>query len=69
MAWAIKDATTNEYFRQRVGPKGWYGLDIDTARLYTSDKQAQKTIDAAEHHVWYPGTRNLIIKEVKLVEV
>lgn len=69
MAWIIKDTTTGEYFRQRVGAKGWYGTDLDTARLYGNEKQAQRTIDAAEHHVSYPFNRTLVVKEVKLVEL
>lgn len=69
MAWVIKDLSTNEYYRQRHSTGGWYGLDISTARLYTSIRQAQQVIDRAEHHVTYPYNRDLKIVEVRLVEV
>lgn len=68
MAWTIKDTNTGEYYRQRVGD-GWYSSDINHARLYSDKKQAQKTINAAGHHVTYPGNRALTVQEVQLVEV
>jgi len=69
MAYAIKDLNTDEYYRQRLGSKGWYSFDINESRLYGNKKQAQRTIDNNDHHVSYPGNRNLIIVEIKLVEV
>lgn len=69
MAYVIKDLNTNEYYRQRLGPNGWYSSDINTSRLYGKEKQAQKTIDDNEHHVSYPGNRNSTIVEVTLIEV
>lgn len=69
MAYAIKDLNTKEYYRQRVGSDGWYSSDINTSRLYGKEKQAQKTIDDNEHHVSFPGNRNLVIVEIALVEV
>lgn len=68
MAWVIKDKTTDEYYRQRVG-NGWYSSDLEHARLYGSQKQAQQTINAAGHHVTYPGNRVLVTQEVRLFEV
>jgi hypothetical protein len=68
MAWVIKDINTNEYFRQRAG-NGWYSTDINHARLYSNQRMAQQTITADEHHVSYPGNRNLAVKEVQLVEL
>ena len=69
MAWVIKDTNINEYYRQRVGAMGWYGPSIDTARLYTNAEQAQRTIDVGDHHVSYPGGRNLVVKEVRMIEL
>ena len=69
MAWVIKDLSKNEYYRQRHASGGWYSLDINNARLYTSIKQAQVVIDSATHHVTYPYNRDLKIIEVRLVEV
>lgn len=69
MAFVIKDIITNEYYRQRLGSKGWYSSDINDSRLYTAAKQAQKTINDAEHHVTYPGNRTLKVIEVFITEV
>jgi hypothetical protein len=69
MAWVIKDLNTDEYFRQRVGPKGWYSADINNSRLYSQERMAQQTIDAGEHHVSWPGNRKLSTQEVTIVEV
>lgn len=70
MAWVIKDTNgIGEYYRQRASGNGWYSYFIDDVRLFTSPHQAQKTIDAAGHHVTYPGNRNLVVQEVKIVEV
>lgn len=68
MAWVIKDINTNEYFRQRVG-KNWYSTDINHARLYSNERMANQTIIAGEHHVSYPFNRNLVVKQVQLVEL
>jgi hypothetical protein len=69
MSWIIKDTDTGEYFRQRCGPSGWYSNDINHARLYSLERMAQQTIAADEHHVSYPGNRNLAVKQVQLVEL
>jgi len=69
MAYIIKDLNTKEYYRQRLGPNGWYGLDINASRVYREEKQAQKTIDDNGHHVSYPDNRDLVIIEVELVEI
>lgn len=69
MAWVIKDTNSGEYYRQRSNNNGWYSYFIDDVRLFTSPHQAQKTIDAAGHHVSYPGNRSLVVQEVKVVEV
>ncbi len=69
MAWVIKDTNTDEYYRQRCSTNGWYSTDINTARLFTTAKQAQQTINADGHHVTYPGWRKLVVKEVQLIEI
>jgi len=69
MVYVIKDLNTNEYYRQKPGPKGWYSSNINHARLYSTEKIAQKTIDIGNHHVSYPGNRNLTIIEVILIEL
>lgn len=69
MAYAIKDLNTNEYYRQRLGSNGWYTFDINKSRLYGNKQQAQRTIDNNDHHVSYPGSRNLMIVEIELVEI
>ena len=68
MAYVIKDINTNQYYRQRRGSDGWYSFDINASRLYGKEKQAQKTIDDNDHHVSFPGNRNLIPVEVLLIE-
>lgn len=69
MAWIIKDTNTNEYYRQRAGRYGWYSLDINDSRLYTSAGAAQLTINQGGHHVVFPGNRMLSVAEVKIVEI
>ena len=69
MAWVIKDTSTDEYYRQRAGRRGWYSDDINDSRLYTSAVQAQQIIDQGGHHVAWPGTRILVAKEVKITEI
>ena len=69
MAYVIKDSNTGEYYRQRLGSKGWYSSNIDNARLYAEEKPAHKTIADNGHHVSYPGNRNLNVVQVKLTEV
>jgi len=69
LAWVIKDLRTDEYYRQRAGKSGWYSVDINDSRLYSSLDQAQKTIDQGGHHVTYPGARDLVVLEVKIVEI
>jgi hypothetical protein len=68
MAWVIKDTSTNEYYRQRAGD-GWYSSNIEHARMFGTEKQAQKTIHDAGHHVTYPGNRSLVTQEVRIAEV
>lgn len=69
MAYAIKDLNTNEYYRQRLGSNSWYTFDINESRLYGNKQQAQRTIDNNDHHVSYPGNRNLMVIKIKLVEI
>ena len=69
MLWVIKDTNTNEYYRRSAGASGWYSADINFARLFTSKNKAQQTINTNNHHVSYPGNRNLITKEITLNEV
>jgi hypothetical protein len=68
MAWVIKDIDSGEYFRQRYS-KSWYSKDINHARLYSLERMATQTIVANEHHVSYPGNRNLVEVEVRVTEV
>jgi hypothetical protein len=68
MAWVIKDLSTNEYYRQRLGA-GWYSTDINNARFYTDAIQARRVIDKADHHVTFPYNRDLKVIEVKIVEI
>lgn len=68
MAYAIKDLNTHQYYRQRAGD-GWYSDNLDHARLFASEKAAQRTISQGNHNVTYPGDRNLCVVEVQLVEV
>ena len=69
MACVIKDLSTNEYYRQRVGPHGWYSTNISDSRVYTSAIIAKRVIDKGDHHVTFPGNRNLGIIDVKITEI
>ena len=58
--YVIRDRQTAEFFRQSVGPKGWYSPCIADARFYTTIEGAKATIAKRGHHVTYPD-RSLVV--------
>lgn len=64
--FVIRDKKSKEYYRQWCGPQGWYSPELDYARIYSLRAKAQQTIDQGNHHVTYPGNRDLEIVPVEL---
>lgn len=69
MSYAIKDQHTGFYYTGKVTVYGYYHPVTDRARLFTTIKTAQQTIDAAQHHVIWPGGRHLVIVPIKVEEI
>lgn len=63
--YAIADANSGDFFRNRKGPDGWYTPNIGEARIYKASKQAYSTVRRMGHHVAHPDRKPVVCK-VKL---
>jgi hypothetical protein len=63
MSFVIRDIDSKALFQSRSGRNGWYDHDATYARRYKTREGAQHTIDRGNHHVSYPGNRQLEIIE------
>lgn len=66
--FVIKDEDAGTYYRKSFGSEGWYGPKIGHARVYQSEKAAQRVIDAGGHHVTYPGGRKLKVVPLLMMD-
>lgn len=65
--YCIYDEASETYFARRYRPgKGWYSADSADARSYKTPMAAKRVIDADDHHVSYPGNRQLVIKGLNI---
>ena len=65
--FAIKDTKSCLFYQQKPRTAGWYD-SLHGARFYIERGRAERTIKGGDHHVTYPGNRNLIVVSIMLTE-
>lgn len=65
--FAIKDTKSRLFYQQKPRTAGWYD-SLHGARFYIERGRAERTIKGGDHHVTYPGNRNLIVVSIMLTE-
>lgn len=66
-AYAIRDRLTGECYAKRHTKTGWYTSDMTVVRIYSSPEAAQRVIASGNHHVSYPGNRDLEVYVLSIV--
>jgi hypothetical protein len=65
--FAIKDTKSGLFYQQKPRTAGWYD-SLHGARFYIERGRAERTIKGGDHHVAYPGNRDLLVVPVRLSE-
>lgn len=68
MRYVIKDIDKNTYYQNHPTSNGWYSDNLYGAKIFLYKKGAEKTMNSNNHHVIYPGNRNLGVIPIKIIE-